>query len=140
MSLYVVDASVAVKWFVPEIHSDLALRLRDQAHTLHVPAFFTLEFANALCKKLRREELTNAQAPYARGELHNIPLFRHADDALLPSAFDLAADTQAALYDCLYLALAFIVDARFVTADRKCVETLRRSRYGSYLLWIEDLP
>jgi len=57
VSHYVVDASVAVKWFVPEGHSDSALRLRDQTHTLHVPAFFTLEFANALCKKLRREEL-----------------------------------------------------------------------------------
>ena len=84
MSHYVVDASVAVKWFVPEVHSDPALRLRDQTHTLHVPAFFTLEFANALCKKRRREELTKAQARYALGELHNIPLFRHADDALLP--------------------------------------------------------
>ncbi len=50
MSHYVVDASVAVKWFVPEAHSDSALRLRDQAHTLHVPAFFTLEFANACAK------------------------------------------------------------------------------------------
>lgn len=140
MSHYVVDASVAVKWCIPEVHSDAALRLREQAHALHVPAFFALEFANALCKKLRRGELTRAEAAYALDELHNIPLFRHADDSLLLSAFELAGDTQAALYDCLYLSLALTVEARFVTADRKCADTLTRSRYGSYLLWIEDLP
>ncbi len=100
MSHYVVDASVAVKWCIPEVHSDAAIRLRDETHALHVPTFFTLEFANALCKKMRRGELTRAEATYALDEPHNVPLFRHADDSLLLSAFDLAADTQAALYDC----------------------------------------
>jgi predicted nucleic acid-binding protein len=140
VSQYVVDASVAVKWFIPEVYSDEAIRLRTQGHTLHVPAFFALEFSNALCKKVRRRELTKAQATYALQELQNLPLFRHADEALLPSAFDLATDTQAPLYDCLYLSLAFVVDARFVTADRKCAQILSRSRYGSCLLWIEGLP
>ena len=36
MSLFVVDASVGVKWFVPEVHSDAAQRLQDPAHELHV--------------------------------------------------------------------------------------------------------
>ena len=38
MSLFVVDASVGVKWLVPEIHTDAALRLQDPAHDLHVLA------------------------------------------------------------------------------------------------------
>ena len=33
----VVDASVAVKWYVPEIHSARAERLLDQANELHAP-------------------------------------------------------------------------------------------------------
>lgn len=37
MSRYVVDASVAVKWFVPEIHTDASLRLLDGNHELLAP-------------------------------------------------------------------------------------------------------
>ena len=34
---YVVDASVAVKWYVPEDNSDDAERLLDPANELHAP-------------------------------------------------------------------------------------------------------
>jgi predicted nucleic acid-binding protein len=54
----VVDASVAVKWFLPEIHWEAAWRLRDSQIALQVPAFFELEFGNVLCKKVRRGELS----------------------------------------------------------------------------------
>jgi predicted nucleic acid-binding protein len=46
LSLYVVDASAGIKWFVPEIDSDAALRLQDPAHQLHVPSLFDVEVAN----------------------------------------------------------------------------------------------
>jgi len=43
MSVFVVDASVGLKWFVPEVHSPDALRLQDPTHQLHVPAFYDVE-------------------------------------------------------------------------------------------------
>jgi predicted nucleic acid-binding protein len=46
MSLFVVDASVGVKWFVPEVHSDAARRLQDPVHQLHVPTLFDVEIGN----------------------------------------------------------------------------------------------
>jgi len=36
MSVFVVDASVGIKWFIPEVHTPDALRLRDPIHELHV--------------------------------------------------------------------------------------------------------
>jgi hypothetical protein len=40
----VVDASVAINWFLPDIHSDAALRLLVGQHTLHVPDLIFSEF------------------------------------------------------------------------------------------------
>lgn len=37
MSVFVVDASVALKWYVPEVHSEDALRLLRRGDEFHVP-------------------------------------------------------------------------------------------------------
>ena len=37
LSRFVVDASVAIKWFVPEIHADAARRLLREGMTLLAP-------------------------------------------------------------------------------------------------------
>ncbi len=55
---YVLDASVAFKWAVPEIDSDKANRLRDayrQAiHELLTPDIFVAELGHALTRAERR--------------------------------------------------------------------------------------
>ena len=49
MSLIVVDASVGLKWFVPETHSAEARHWRHPPNELHTLAvFFDIEIANAL--------------------------------------------------------------------------------------------
>ncbi|MDR9404589.1 MAG: type II toxin-antitoxin system VapC family toxin [Halothece sp. Uz-M2-17] len=40
MIQYVVDANVAIKWILPEIYSQAALRLRNPNYQLLVPDFF----------------------------------------------------------------------------------------------------
>ena len=61
MSLFVVDASVGIKWFVPESEAAIAQRWQDPAHQLHMPTFFDVEVANIVWKKRRRGELTRAE-------------------------------------------------------------------------------
>ena len=55
MSLFVVDASVAIKWFLPEIHSDAALPLLAHKHLLHAPDLIFSEFGNVLWKRVRKK-------------------------------------------------------------------------------------
>ena len=62
MMAYIIDASVVVKWFIPEEHSEPALRIKDSDARLHAPAFLTLEVGNVLSKKRRRAELTTRDA------------------------------------------------------------------------------
>ena len=61
MSLYVVDASVVIKWFVPEIHSDAARRLMSGPHEYFSPDLLFPEVGNVIWKKVRRGELTADQ-------------------------------------------------------------------------------
>ena len=42
MTQFVVDANVAIKWVLPEIHSEIALKLLDDDNELLVPDFFWL--------------------------------------------------------------------------------------------------
>ena len=62
MSLLVVDASVVVKWFLPEIHSVAALRVASEAWTFLAPDLLGAEITNTFWKKHRRGELTDDEA------------------------------------------------------------------------------
>lgn len=140
MSIFVVDASVGVKWFVPEVHSAEAAQWRNGTDELHALAFFfDLEIANILWKKVRRAEITRADADTILGQLPALPLTRHPEPPLLTSAFDLADRTQRTVYDCLYLALAVHLSGRMVTADQRLYNSLTGTPWAGFICWIGDL-
>ena len=140
MSRYVVDASVGIKWFLPEIHSEVASRLQFLNASLHVPAFFHLELGSVLSKRIRRNELTPEEGETILKELKQIPLQKHSDERLFKPAFALALQTKQSLYDCLYLALAETINSRVVTADQKFFSSLGSGEYENRVIWVEDLP
>ena len=139
MNRYVVDTSVAIKWFIPEAHSESAVRLQTTRDGLHVPSFFMLELGNVLCKKIRRAELNLNEAETILEEVRQVPLQRHADARRFGPAFALALQTQRSLYDCLYLALAEVIDGTLVTADRKFYVALGQGSYARRVRWVGDL-
>ena len=61
-----IDASVAVKWYLPEPGERAALRVLTEAldgsRELIAPDWIVAELANALRKKVRRDECSAAQA------------------------------------------------------------------------------
>lgn len=141
MSAIVVDASVGVKWFVPEVHAAEARRWRNGPDELHVPTFFfDLEIANTLWKKVHRVEITRADADLILAQLPGLPVTRHPEAPLLASAFDLAVRTQRTVYDCLYLALAVLLAGRMVTADQRLYNSLAGTPWAAYVCWVADVP
>ncbi|MEN8216823.1 MAG: type II toxin-antitoxin system VapC family toxin [Pseudomonadota bacterium] len=140
VNIYVADASVVIKWYVPEIHSEAARRLRKPAYRLHVPDFFLLEFGNVVCKKLRRGDITRQLSNTMINDVQTILLKWHKDEPLFSKAFEIANETKRSLYDCLYLSLAVSLDAQMVTADLRLYNALKDGDYGSRLLWVEDIP
>lgn len=121
MKTLVVDASVAIKWVVEEPGTAEALALRN--FRLTAPDLLVPECANILWKKVRRKELSEAEALLAarlleRAEVDLAPMRR-----LLEPATQLAVALNHAAYDCLYLALAQSTGCDFITADeRLCVK------------------
>lgn len=140
MTVFVVDSSVGMKWFVPEVHSADAQRLQDPAHELHVPTFFDVEMGNILWKKLQRGELTRDETDDIRNQLPGLPVTRHAAAPLMTAAFDIAVQTQRTVYDCLYLALAVQLGGQMVTADQRLSNAIAATSWSANICWIEDVP
>ncbi|MDM8564804.1 type II toxin-antitoxin system VapC family toxin [Candidatus Halobeggiatoa sp. HSG11] len=139
MKIFVVDSSVAIKWYFPEIHTEVAGLLLNPTYQLHVPQLFLLEFINVVCKKRRRGEIDNNESDFVINEIQQVPLKWHNDRSVLLKAYEIANETQRSLYDCLYLSLAISLNGKMVTADLKFYESLKSSNYIKWLLWVEDI-
>ena len=70
----VVDASVAIKWFVPEPLSNEAERLLGGSDTLFAPDLLLIEFGNIIWKKVRLGELARDDGDAALAALRNGPV------------------------------------------------------------------
>ncbi len=138
---YVLDASIVIKWFIPEIHWEQASLLqRCLGSQLHIPDFAQLECSSILSKKVRRKELNLDQANQIQALLLHMPVQMHPWQDLLLEAGQVAHETYRSVYDCLYLVLAKQLNGKMITADKKFYLALKNSKqWGDYLLWIEDI-
>lgn len=137
---YVLDASVVMKWFIPEIHWEQAVKLQEFPEScLHAPDFVQLECSSILTKKVRRKELSLNQSNQIQELLLQMPVQMHAWQDLLLEAGQVAHQTYRSVYDCLYLVLAKQLNGKMVTADKKLYLALKDSQdWADCLLWIED--
>ena len=139
MSLYVVDASVAVKLYVPEVHSDRAIRFFSDEHELIVPEFMLAECANIVWKKSALlGELTEDESKTIINALQELPLGYYYTSGLLVDALQIALTTKRAVYDSLYLALAVSQDCQLMTDDRKLYKSLQSTSLEKFLTLIEN--
>ena len=135
----VVDASVAVKWFVREENSDSAGRLLEGDHDLHAPRLMAAEVGNALWQKARVGELEPGRAGALANAIAGIGV-RWTDDELVCSeAVRLALALNRPVYDCVYLALAHRIGATLVTADERFFNALAATEHGGAVVALESL-
>jgi len=138
---FVVDASVAVKWYLPEQHGDCATRLCRSDTVLEAPDLLHSEIGNALWKRVRRKELTRDQAGEIIFALSRTPIEMYPSRLLSAAALQIACETNLTVYDSLYLATAVLTGSRLVTADRRFYETARGAApLKDQVLWVEDIP
>jgi predicted nucleic acid-binding protein len=117
----IVDASVAIKWLVPEDGSELANELLLQGELI-APDLVAAEISNAIWKK------------WGRGELAGVPpgltdVLRAFDNLepiapLAQRAAEIAIELNHPAYDCFYLALAEQRDEVIVTADERFLQKI----------------
>jgi predicted nucleic acid-binding protein len=128
---WVIDASVAAKWFLPPNDEQLvpeALALlqayKNAEHQFVVPDLFWAEFGNILCKAVRRGRCSRTAAETSLAELRAQDLVTVPSKALLPEALKIAIAFERSMYDSLYVALAVAARIQLITADEKLVNAL----------------
>lgn len=118
---YVLDCSVAIKWFVPEALSDIALTLLHHLEAgdlaLIAPDSIAAELGYALRKLVLRNEINLERSQAIVEGFVELPLVTVPVRPLLPEAMRLTGEHMANFYDALYVALALRENLKVLTAD-----------------------
>lgn len=134
MISFVVDASVALKWFLPEPDSDKADGLLRDETDLIAPGLIWVELANAVWKNARMGGVDVAIWADVAANLPGILTIHAAEGSLLRSAVKLAITYEHPIYDCLYLALAIQTGAVVVTADKRFLNAFAKTEHADRVI------
>jgi len=136
----VIDASVLIKFYVPEILSDRAERLLAKVGNMDidllVPDLIYPEAGNTLWKKQRMKELTRSEVEEITDAILSLPLKIEASKSLLPLAVELATTYGITVYDALYISLTKVYETTLITADRKLAEGLDKTDLRDSVTWL----
>lgn len=133
---YVIDASVAVKWFVNEENSDVARKIKDAYISNEVdimaPNLIYYEVSNALrfhpVARFSPEELRTILT-----SLKNLQFVIEPNEEIWFRSFNFSLHEGISIYDSVYLALASS-QGMLVTADTKLLDMLSGKNKNNIML------
>lgn len=138
MKRYVVDASAAAKWFLPEEHSESAKRLLRKNVELCSPDLLFAEMGNILWKRLRKGEFNASEGSEILYDFKRMPIQIVPCEKLAEIAWGIASVLDRSFYDSLYIALSQVEECPLVTGDRRLFNALSGDP-GIELIWVGDL-
>ena len=131
MNNYVLDASIAAKWFLPSdgesLKSEALTILQEYADgrlRLVVPDLFWPEIGNVLWKALSTGRISRSSATQAIHILKEQAIPTYSSRPLFQDAFTIAANFDRTVYDSVYIALAIELNITFLTADERLANAL----------------
>jgi predicted nucleic acid-binding protein len=124
VSVFVVDASLILKWFIPEIHSEAARRWLGASHDYVAPDLLFSEAGNTVWKKVRRKELEETEGRQLVKGLAQVAVETVATRSLLKDALAVALTADITVYDAMYLALAVRLDTEVITGDDRFADKI----------------
>ena len=134
----VVDASVAIKWFLAEENTADAEMLLGPEFELNAPEIAISEFGDIVLMKLRHGDVQLGEAKALLEGVFRVRILFHSNKPLLGPAVERAVELGQAVNDCTYLSLAVNLDCPLVTANRKFFMTLQNTRFRSQIIWVEN--
>ena len=123
----IIDASVAVAWFVRNQATGYTDRVRRQARSerLHAPAVWPLEFANALWQLQRRKLLSDRQVDTIIDLAEPLDIVVHKETPAPRRLVAVARDHDLSAYDASYLDLALTLRYPVACRDGALKHALR---------------
>ena len=138
---YVLDASVALSWVLPRLHSVKAITLRDEylngTHDLIAPDIFPAETANALTKSERQKTIAVGDAVSLHLKILKACPNLHSYVPSIQRAIDISSQTRTAFYDCLRR-LAEQEQCEVVTVDDKFINSIQKQ--FPFVIHLATLP
>jgi predicted nucleic acid-binding protein len=138
--ILVIDASVALKWFVDEAGSFEAAALIGRGDSLIAPDLIMPEVCNATWKMVRRDMMHPAQQIAAVTQLPSIL------DELVPTgplarrAVTITTALNHPAYDCFYLALVEQRGGTLVSADRRLIQRVANTIWRDMVTDLHEVP
>ena len=136
----VIDASVVIKFYIPEILSDKSAevmsRVADGELMLCAPDLLYPETGNILWKKQCRHELTPAEVDEIVDAITSLPIRVESSMPVMPLAVSIAMRSGITVYDAMYVAVARIYETRMITADKKLTEAMAKTEFKNYVQWL----
>jgi predicted nucleic acid-binding protein len=127
----IVDASVAVKWFLDTKDEQLVSNAKALLDThergelqFMVPDLFWAEIGNIFWKAVRTGRCSRADAEKSLIVLQEGAWLTFPSYGLLNQAFQIALEFKRTVYDSLYVALASESGCELITADEKLINAL----------------
>ena len=132
----VVNASVALKWFVWEDGSEQALQLLDTITSFYVPDIFLMELDAILSRKVRKREMKTTDAWEKWSQIRKLPYLPTEYDKIEEFTFRLSTEFSITLYDAAYLATAVDREATLYTADKRLSNGVSTTPFAKYVTYI----
>jgi predicted nucleic acid-binding protein len=136
----VIDASVVIKFYVPEILSDHAeeilSRAADGELLLYAPDLIYPETGKILWKKQLRRELTTEEVDEIVDAINALPIIIEPSKPVMPLAVSIAMHSGITVYDAMYVAIARIYETKMITADKKLTDALAKTEFNNDVIFL----
>ncbi|MBI4228784.1 MAG: type II toxin-antitoxin system VapC family toxin [Deltaproteobacteria bacterium] len=135
-----IDASLALKWVLPEVYTDRAQELLRswlvEGTSLIAPTLFIYEIASALRNKVYRQIITMEEGFSALNQIRRGNIELKYQPTLVDKGWEIAAKLGLpTAYDAFYVALAEQEGCEFWTADKNLVNVLENDKI-KWARWI----
>lgn len=134
----VIDACVAIKWFIPEAGHESAAAVLYRYTSMIAPDLFFTELDAIISKKVRKREIELYNAEKLYTETRSLPIKIHEYKRISRLAFELSTVLPITQYDACYLALAIEFGQPLYTADQRFLNGMQKTPFSKYMRAVKD--
>lgn len=133
MNIPVIDACVAIKWFLPEKGYKKAGVILRKHNKMIAPDLFFIEMDAIITKKIRQKLIEREDASKMYEEVRNIPFEIISYSLISKIAFDLSSALSITQYDACYLAVAIEFNQKVYTADQRFFNGMKNTPFKHHM-------